>query len=168
MSYGNVKEKFSEKTVRDYKYHNATLVFVLEKKYKELYPDKTKEINPQHYIMFMALNGMIPDVQGGKLRFNHYLNKNPKDIEYSEPVKIQLNKIDFSEVSNLVHAKDYKSKVWKFQQYLRNDEKTNISNEDNKTESLSEKLNKTVDQLLALFDKKPEAKKTIKGQKNKI
>ncbi|WP_165826573.1 relaxase/mobilization nuclease domain-containing protein [Chryseobacterium oncorhynchi] len=168
LSYGNVKDKFSEKTVRDYKYHNATLVFVLEKKYKELYPEKTKENNPQHYIMFMALNGMIPDVKGGKLRFNHYLNKNPKDIEYSEPVKIQLNKIDFSEVSNLVHAKDYKSKVWKFQQYLRNDAKSTINKEDSKTESLTEKLNKAVDQLLTLFEKNQEVKTAVKGPKNKI
>lgn len=168
LSYGNVKEKFSEKTVRDYKYHNATLVFVLDKKYKELYPDKTKEKNSQHYIMFMALNGMIPDVQGGKLRFNHYLNKNPKDTEYSEPVKIPLHKFDFSEVSNLVHARDYKSKVWKFQQYLRNEVESNSIKEDNEAQSLTEKLNKAVDQLLTLFEKKSEEKKSRKGHQNKL
>lgn len=161
LSYGSVKQKFGTKINRNYKYHNDTLVFVLDKKYKELYPSKSKSLDPQHYVMFMAQNGMVPDVYEGKLRFNNYSNKNPKESDYAS-VKIPINKLDFNEISNMVHAKNYRSQVWKFQNQIN---KEVISEDDMKSQesNIGEILVKGFDKILDLFDK---SEKNIKNKSN--
>lgn len=163
LSYGNIKDKFGAKIVRNYKYHNATLLFVLDKKYKELYPNHSKELNAQHYVMFMAKNGMIPDVYNGKLRFNNYSNKNPSESDYTAPVPIALKKLDFNEISNLVHSKNYRLQVWQYQKELTN-EKIKIVPE----KGLSELLLKGIDKLIDLLDIKEKSTTSNKSKKQNL
>lgn len=163
LSFGNIKDKFSTKIERNYKYHNATLLYVLDKKYKELYPNSSKENNAQHYVMFMARNGMIPDVYNGKLRFNNYLNKNPLESDYTANVPIALKNLDFNEISNLVHSKNYRSQVWLYQKELTNDQNEKIPEK-----ALSESLLKGVDKIIDLFEIKQKNKVPGKTKKQNL
>lgn len=146
LSYGSMKPFFGT-NVRNYQYHNKTILFVLDKKFKEINPTIVINNEPQVYIDFMVRNGFVPDVYNGELRFNHYLNKNPKETDFiKSKLSIPLSKINFKKISDVVNDRSYKRNVWLWQQedkQMKADSDKNVKDE--------HLLEKSLDYLMSLF-----------------
>ena len=78
---------------------------VLQTEYKKKFNDFKDQ---QHWIMYMAANGMIPVVKNNEVFFNYYKNSKCKFEDYSKGSKVVLNKIDTNKISNLINSSRYK------------------------------------------------------------
>lgn len=152
LSFGQMKDKFSVQSIRNATDKNKTLLYVFDKKYKELYPEHEIEKNPQHYILFMARCGLQPDIKDGEVRFNHYTNRNPTDGDYVVSAIKNSAKINTAEIADVIYDRKYKFHVWQHQNLINSQQLENKQMPEGK--SLEDLLKKGLQIIMEVFSPK--------------
>lgn len=113
ISFGNLKNKIKNTSERNKNNKNNSILFLLEKEYKNLIKNgEIKEDNSDGFINFMVENGMKPVVRKNQIQFSHISVKNPEDKDYSRPVSINVDSVDFVKVSKIINHPNYNKYIY--------------------------------------------------------